>query len=218
MTFAAMGLPFLAWNFLVRFRTEGETLFLGPMLSVEAVGWWSVAMRIVSIPLFVPTLIMTPLLPALSQIVGDRPAFAATLRRSFELTVIVTFGASAAILAFAPVVPSILGWAPEYQATVPLMQVLVLFFPLASIGMVFGTGLMALGEERRMLLANVVATVVQYGILLVAVPLATDWIGNGVLGAAFSRVASEFVMLVAAQILLPRGMVTLEHGCSPGEC
>ena len=81
--------------------------------------------------------------------------------------------------------------------------------------MVFGTGLMALGDERRMLLANVVATVVQYGILIVAVPLAQAWIGNGVLGAAFSRVASEFVMLVAVQIRCRAAWSPSGHGCSP---
>jgi len=207
--FATMGLPFLAWGALVRFRSEGEMLFLGSMLNIETVGWWNVAMRIVVIPLFVPTLIVTPLLPALSQIVGDHASFSATLRRGFELTTVVSVGASAAILAFAPIVPSVLGWAPEYQAAVPLMQVLVLFFPLASISMVFGTGLMALGDERRLLLANVAATALQYVLLVPAVPLATAWIGNGALGAAFTRVASEFVMLVAVQVLLPRGMVTL---------
>jgi O-antigen/teichoic acid export membrane protein len=209
LRFATMGLPFLAWGVLVRFRSEGEMLFLGSMLSVETVGWWNVAMRIVVIPLFVPTLIVTPLMPALSQIVDDHAAFAATLRRSFELTVVVAVGASAAIFAFAPVVPSVLGWAPEYQAAVPLMQVLVLFFPLASISMVFGTGLMALGDERRLLLANVAATALQYILLVPAVPLATAWIGNGALGAACTRVASELVMLAAVQVLLPRGMVTL---------
>jgi O-antigen/teichoic acid export membrane protein len=197
LMFVTMGLPFLAWGTLVRFRGEGEMLFLGSLLNVETVGWWNVAMRVVAIPLFVPTLIVTPLLPALSQIVNDRTAFATTLRRSVELTVVVAVGASAAILAFAPVVPAILGWAPEYQAAVPLMQMLVLFFPLASISMVFGTGLMALGDERRLLLANVTATALQYVLLVPVVALATDWIGKGALGAAFTRVASEFVMLVA---------------------
>lgn len=206
---ASLGLPFLAWNVLVRFRSDGEALFLGALLSVEAVGWWSAALRVVSIPIFVPTLIVTPLLPALSQIVGDREAFASTLRRGFELTLVVTVGASAAIFAFAPIVPSILGWSPEYEAAVPLMQVLIFFFPLLSMGMVFGTGLIALGDERRLLLANVGATVVQYGLLWLAVPIATSWFGNGALGAAFSRVASEVVMIVAAQMLLPRGIMTL---------
>jgi O-antigen/teichoic acid export membrane protein len=179
------------------------------MLSVEAVGWWSAALRVVSIPIFVPTLIVTPLLPALSGIVADRAAFANTLRRSFELTLIVTVGASAGIFALAPAVPSILGWSEEYQAAVPLMQVLIFFFPLLSMGMVFGTGLVALGDERRMLLANVLATVVQYGLLWLAVPVASQMLGNGALGAAFSRVVSEVVMIAAAQVLLPRGMLTL---------
>jgi O-antigen/teichoic acid export membrane protein len=205
---AALGLPFLAWNILVRLRSDGDALVLGAMLSIEAVGWWAVALRVVSIPIFVPTLIIMPLLPALSQIVDDLAAFTMTLRRTFELTLIVTVGVSAAILAFAPVVPSILGWSAEYQPAVPVMQVLIFFFPLLSIGMVFGTGLIALGDERRLLAANVGATIVQYGLFLVAVPIARAWFDNGVLGVAISRVISELVMLAAAQILLPRGIIT----------
>lgn len=206
---ATMGLPFLGWELLVRLRTEGESLVLGAMLSVEVVGWWAAALRVVSIPIFVPVLIVTPLMPALSQIVGQREAFASTLRRSFELTLIVTVGASAAIFAFAPLVPSILGWAPEYEAAVPLMQVLVCFFPLLSMGMVFGAGLVALGEEKRLLLANLCATVVQYGLLFLLVPVAASWWENGAIGAALARVAAELVMLVAAQLVLPRGVITV---------
>lgn len=204
-----MGLPFLGWDVLVRLRTEGEALALGAMLSVQAVGWWAAASRVVAIPVFVPTLIVTPLMPALSQIVGQREAFAATVRRAFELTLIVTVGASSAIFAFAPVVPSILGWSPEYAPAVPLMQVLVWFFPLLSMGMVFGSSLVALGEERKLLVANAIATLVQYAIMLVTIPLTESWLGNGGIGAAASRVASEVVMLVAAQVVLPRGIVTL---------
>lgn len=209
VSMALMGLPFLGWDVLVRLRTEGESLVLGAMLSVETVGWWAAALRVVSIPIFVPVLIVTPLMPALSQIV-DRPwVFASTLRRSFELTLIVTVGVSAGIFAFAPVVPGVLGWAPEYEAAVPLMQALVLFFPLLSMGMVFGAALVALGAERRLLIANVFATVVQYSLLVLTVPIAADWWGNGAMGAAIARVAAESVMLVAAQLFLPRGTLTL---------
>ena len=206
---AGLGLPFLGWEILVRVRTEGEALVLGTILTVEAVGWWSAAMRVVAIPVFVPTLIVTPLMPALSQIVNNREAFASTLRRAFELTLIVTMGASAGIFAFAPIVPSVLGWAPEYQATVPLMQVLVCFFPLLSMGMVFGAAMVALGEERRLLVANIGATVVQYGLVFALVPVAAAWLGNGAIGAAVGRVLSEVVMLAAAQFILPRGVLTL---------
>jgi O-antigen/teichoic acid export membrane protein len=206
---AGTGLPFLGWDVLVRLRTEGEALVLGAILSVEAAGWWGAAMRVVAIPVFVPTLIVTPLMPALSQIVGSREAFAQTVRRSYELTLIVTMGASAGIFAFAPIVPSVLGWAPEYQSTVPLMQVLVCFFPLLSMGMVYGAALVALGEERRLLVANVAATVVQYALVFTLVPLTADWLGNGAIGAALGRVSSEVVMLAFAWMILPRGVMTL---------
>jgi O-antigen/teichoic acid export membrane protein len=205
---AGLGLPFLGWDILVRLRTEGEALALGAILSVEAVGWWAAAMRVVAIPVFVPTLIVTPLMPALSQIVDRREAFAQTVRRSYELTLIVTMGASAGIFAFAPIAPTVLGWAPEYQATVPLMRVLVCFFPLLSMGMVYGAALVALGKERQLLVANVAATVVQYALVFALVPVTDGWLGNGTIGAALGRVSSEVVMLAFAWMILPRGIMT----------
>ena len=208
-TFATLGLPFLAWTVLLKVRSEGEAILLASMLNVETVGWWAAALRIISIPVFVPVLITTPLLPALSEIASDRKAFASTLNRAFELTFIVTIGVSGAIFAFAPIIPSLLGWGPEYQAAIPLIQILVFIFPPVSIGMVFGTGLMALRDERRLLLANVGSTVVQYGLFWLAVPLTAAWLGNGGIGAAVSRVVGECVMLVAAIALLPRGVTSL---------
>jgi O-antigen/teichoic acid export membrane protein len=76
-------------------------------------------------------------------------------------------------------------------------------------GMVYGAALVALGEEKRLLVANVAATVVQYVLVFVLVPLTASWLGNGTIGAALGRVSSEVVMLVFAWMILPRGVMTL---------
>jgi O-antigen/teichoic acid export membrane protein len=201
------GLPFLAWDLLLRVRGDVDAIVLGSLLSVEAAGWWSAAQRIASIPVFVPVLVMTPLLPALAGVKADREVFARTLRRAFELTVIVTTGISAALAAFAPLVPTTLGWSPDYSAAVPLIQLSSPTLILVSISMVLGTALIALGDERRWLLANVVATVAQFVVLFAVIPLAEERLGNGAIGAAVARITAESIMLLSAQILLPRGMI-----------
>lgn len=65
MALVKLGLPFVAWNVLVRVRSDLDSIVLGSLLSIQAVGWWSAAQRIVSIPIFVPVMVTTPLLPAL---------------------------------------------------------------------------------------------------------------------------------------------------------
>src|SRR5688572_13475980 len=97
VSLAKSGLPFVAWDLLLHIRGNLDSIVLGRLLSVEAVGWWNAAGRIAAIPVFVPVLVVTPLLPALSSLVRDRETMTRTLRRAFELTVIVTTGISAAI-------------------------------------------------------------------------------------------------------------------------
>lgn len=201
------GLPFVAWNVLLRVRGDVDSLVLAGLLSIEAVGWWSAAQRIISIPVFVPVLVITPLLPALSSVRHDREVFTRTLRRTFELTVIVTTGITVAIVAFAPLVPTTLGWAEGYVAAVPIIQLMAPLLIFVAITMVMGTGIISLGRERPWLLVNAVATALQFVVLFIAIPATQDALGNGAIGAAFGRIAAEIIMVAGALLILPRGMI-----------
>jgi len=212
LALAVSGLPFVAWDLLLHIRGNLDSIVLGNLLSVEAVGWWNAAQRIAAIPVFVPVLVVTPLLPALSGLVRDRETMTRTLRRAFELTVIVTTGISAGIAAVAPLVPSTLGWAADYAVAVPIMQLMAPLLILVSISMVLGTALIALGQERRWLLVNGVATVLQYVVLFTVIPATEAYYGNGMLGAVVGRIGAELVMVVGALLLLPRGMIGWSAG------
>jgi O-antigen/teichoic acid export membrane protein len=203
-TLAVIGLPFLGWNVLIRFRTESDVVFLGWLLTAQSVGVWNVAQKISFMPIFVPTMIMTPLLPVLSRLVHDRITFARVLRHSFDASIILTVFISASLFAVAPILPSFLGWPAEYGASARVIQLLAPVLPLIAIGMVLGTGLIALGDERRWLLANGVATATMFPLLYFGIPLAQERLGDGLIGAAVARTMPELVMVVAALVLLPR--------------
>ncbi|MCC7367654.1 MAG: hypothetical protein IT306_04490 [Chloroflexi bacterium] len=204
---AVMGLPFAGMALVLRLRGDAEVMLLGLGLSVEVLGWWSAAERIAYIALFVPTLLITPLLPALSSVAHDVAAFRSTLRRSLDLTVVVTLGASAGVTAIAPAVPSAFGWTPDFVAAIPFIELISMVTPLVSVGMILGTALIALADERRWFVTSVVASSLHLIVtpaLIVGFNLA--W-GAGGIGAAVAKLLIEMLMIVGALRLLPRGTV-----------
>lgn len=201
------GLPIMGMALVLRIRGDAEVFVLALGLSIEALGWWAAADRIVFIPLFIPTLVITPLLPTLSSVVTDRAVFVQTLRRSLDLTLVLTVGACAAILAVAPAVPETLGWSDDYLATVGLIEILSGVTALIAIGMVLGTAVIALGTERRWFLVSVLASVLYVGLTPLTIYVMTSWGLNGTYGVAYLKIVIEVVMIAGALILLPRGTV-----------
>jgi O-antigen/teichoic acid export membrane protein len=207
---AGEGLPFLGSVLMGRLRGDIEIALLVFLLSEQVVGWWVAASRIVSAPIFIPILIATPLLPALSQSAQDRPSFERTLRRSLIMVVLVTVPLGALIGAMAPAIPGRLGWAASFDGTIPLLMMLSASMPLIAIGIVLATGMMALGQERQLLAVNVVATVVTASAIPLVIPALAGWTENGSIGAGVVRIATELVMVVGAAFCLPRGIVDWE--------
>lgn len=201
------GSTFLAWNVVTQIRMHGDVILVGLLLSEQAAGWLSAAYRIISIPVFIPTAIVTPLLPALTRSAPDPAAFQHTLRRSLEMTLLLTVPAAMGIVALAPVVPDLLRWGPEFQHTVPLMMLLAFQQPLMGASLVLGTGLMALHDERRWLRVLIVAAGFNIALNLLLVPVFEHWLQHGALAAALVEVVTEAIMLGGALLLLPRGTV-----------
>lgn len=205
---AIAGLPFAGMSLVLRLRGDAEVMFLGLGLSVEALGWWAAAERISFIALFVPTLLITPLMPALSGVAEDAAAFRATLRRSLDLTLVLTIGASCGIVAIAPAVPAAFRWGADFEPAIPLIELLSFVTPIASMGMILGTALIALGDERRWFVVSVVASSLHLIVTPAAIYAFNLMNGNGSIGAAAAKILIEMAMIAGALYLLPRGSMS----------
>lgn len=204
---AREGLPFLGWSLANRLRGDIEIGLLAALTTQQVIGWWGAATRVIGIPIFIPSLITTPLLPTLSRSSESRPVFEQTLRRSLVLVLLLTVPASAMILALAPAIPGLLGWRAEFEGSVPLMMMLSMQMPLVAVGMILGAGLIARCDERRWLVVNGLTTLLSGGGALLAISAFDAWFQNGALGAAVVRVLCELVMVAGGLILLPRGTI-----------
>jgi len=202
------GLPFLGWTLTMTFYGQVNGILLGLLAPSHVVGWYAAASRIVSIPMFVPALIVTPLLPALTRSRGDSDAFRHALNTSLRATVLLTLPFCAATVAAAPAIPSFLGWPADFSPASTLIVLLGPQLTIVALDMMLGTTLIALGLEHKWLVVGLVACVVSPAWNMVAIPFTQNVLGNGGVGAALGSILTECVMLVGALVLIPRGILS----------
>jgi hypothetical protein len=76
------GLPFFVWQAALLIYGQIDTVMLSFLASDAVVGWYAAAYRIVMIPVFMPTIIVTVIFPALSAATGDSKTFNGIARRA----------------------------------------------------------------------------------------------------------------------------------------
>jgi O-antigen/teichoic acid export membrane protein len=179
----------------------------GWLLTQATAGWLAAAYRIITIPLFIPTLITVPLLPALSRVLTDGAEFQRVLRHSLVAALLLAIPCAAGIVSLAPAVPHFMHWPGEFSHSIPLMRILAFQQPLMAADMVLGTALVALNSERPWLRVLVIGAMFNPALNIVFLPLCNLWFHNGAIGAAFVEVATELIMFIGALVLIPAGMV-----------
>jgi|GEM_PF-2631413 len=201
-------LPFFAWDTVLRVRMQIDVVLVELLAQVAAAGHLAAAYQIVSVPVFIPTLITTPLLPALSDPRLDRRSFRETLEHSLLAAFALTAPLSAGIAALAGYVPQIMHWPADLHNAVLAMRLLVVEPPLIAVDMVLGAAVFALHRERAWLLAMIAATVFNIAGNAALVPLTVHTIGNGAAGAAIVEDLTECIMLAAGLLLIPRELLS----------
>jgi O-antigen/teichoic acid export membrane protein len=204
------GLPFLGWNITMNFYGSIDRLLLAWFVPAAQIGWYAAANRIVGIPVVIPTVLTTPLLPALSRSVHDPQALRRVIAHTLRIALLCTVPLSAGIYIVAPAVPGLLGWGQDFDQAVPLMMILSLQMPLVAVDMVLGTVIMSIGRERMWLKVGLLAAVVNVSANLIAIPFFASAAQNGAIGASIATVVTELCMLGGALALVPKHL--LERG------
>ena len=96
----------------------------------------------------------------------------------------------------------------DFVSAVPLIEIISLVTPIVSMGMILGTALIALGEERRWFVMSVVASSLHLIVTPSAIYAFNRISGNGSIGAAGAKLLIEILMVAGALYLLPRGSVS----------
>ncbi|HLJ81988.1 MAG TPA: polysaccharide biosynthesis C-terminal domain-containing protein, partial [Ktedonobacterales bacterium] len=203
------GMPFFAWSVVLLFYGQVDITLTKILAGDTVVGWYAAANRIVSIPIFLPTIVVTAVLPALShERVPSSPRFRELTSHSLRMVMLAGIPAAVGTVLLADRLVSLLRFPATFAQISPLIVILGINMPLIGLDMVMGTVLIAIGRQKAWTCVGVISAIFNPLANLWAIPYTQHVYGNGAIGAAAVTFATEFIMLVGALVLLPRPLFT----------
>jgi O-antigen/teichoic acid export membrane protein len=200
------GLPFFVWQAALLIYGQIDTILLSFLSTDAVVGWYAAAYRIVMIPVFMPTIIVTVVFPALSAAANDAPQFNTIARRAVHAAAMVSIPMALGIMLLPDKIIQLLGYPATFShSTLPLI-LLAPHLPVAAIDVMIGTVLNTRDKQRQWALTAVAAAGLNPLLNAAAIPLAQQMLGNGAVGAAAITTLTEVFMMVVGLRLLPAGV------------
>jgi O-antigen/teichoic acid export membrane protein len=172
-----------------------DIVVIAALVDKETLGWYRTADTLFGTLLFLPTIVMSVLLPRFGRLhADDRAALGELVRKSFAslALIAVPIGLGTVVVAdrFA-----VLLFGEEFRETGPVLAVLGVVIILT-----FGTILIAgfataTGQQRTWNVVMIAAIVASIPLDIVLVPWTADRYGNGAIGGALAYVVTESAML-----------------------
>jgi O-antigen/teichoic acid export membrane protein len=203
------GMPFFMWQAALLIYGQIDSVLLQFLTHVEVVGWYAAAYRIVMIPVFIPTILVTVIFPALSAAASNPPAFNAIARRAVHVVVLVSIPMALGIMLLPDKIIHLLNYPDSFSNSVLPLILLAPHLPLAAIDVMIGTVLNTRDRQRQWAFTAIAAAVLNPALNFIAIPYAQANYGNGAIGAAAITTLTEVFMLVVGLRLLPRGVFGL---------
>jgi O-antigen/teichoic acid export membrane protein len=201
------GLPFFVWQAALLIYGQIDTVLLSLLTRDAVVGWYAAAYRIVMIPVFIPTILVTVIFPALSAASSNPPAFNAIARRAVHVVALVSVPMALGIMLLPDKIVSLLNYPESFSHSVLPLMLLAPHLPLAAIDVMIGTVLNTRDRQRQWALTGIAAAILNPLLNLAAIPYAQTVMDNGAIGAAAITTFTEVFMLVVGLRLLPRGVL-----------
>ena len=171
------------------------------------VGWYSLAYRWASIPIFIANAVVGSHYPEMS-VHGKTggPTFVDLVNRAIK---IVLFASVPAAVGLAVVAPDLISYYPdgEFDGAIRPLQILALQIPITSMDTVLATALLASDRLRKYLIIAGVAAAINPIACIVLINLTVEAFDNGAIGAAIATAATEVFVMTCALVLSARGVM-----------
>lgn len=192
---AREGRQYLAIGFTLMAYQQIDIVVISLLVADETLGWYSTADNLFSSLLFVPTILMTSLFPAMSRLHAEGGAGAGRmLRRAAGLMLLTGVPIALGTVAVATPV-SVLLFGPAFAETGPVLAVLGVVLLLTYMTILLGRYAIAVDQQQFWLQLMAVAVAATIALDVVLVPWADRVFSNGAIGGAVAYVLTESMML-----------------------
>lgn len=198
------GAPFAVWEASLLAYARFDVILLSIFTTSAVLGWYYAAYRIISIPLFLPVILMTVTLPALAANAKDPVMFNSIARRGVLAAAFTSVPMAIGLMLLSGKVIDLFGYPVEFENSIVPIIVLAAGLPLVAVNMIVAPALAALDMQRKWAFLGVGAAVLNISVNLAAIPLTHAWWGNGAIGAGTVTTFTEVYLLAGGLMLLPR--------------
>jgi O-antigen/teichoic acid export membrane protein len=202
----AGGTPFVFLGLAMALQPNIDAIYLSKLGSVEAVGWYAVARRLVGLLLFPASALIGALYPTLCRLwVEDQQDFRRVIRGSLHSVALLVMPIALGCALYPDIGIAVFS-KKSFGPAADDLRVLSVFLFLVYFTMPVGICVMAAGKQRAWSVVQSLCVAVS----LVLDPLLTPWFQrrftNGGLGPCVASVVSEVIVVGCGLVLMPRGV------------
>lgn len=200
--------PFLLTRIAREIYIQVDVVIISLLVTEDALGWYGAADILFGTLLFLPSVFVTAIFPALSRLYDQTPdAVSKVTSRSFNLLLLsaIPIGFGLVVLAN-PLVVLLFG--DEFANAGPILAVFGIVLIFTYINMLLGQFLYAIDRQNRLTVLTVIAIVLTIPLDFILIPYCEAQFGNGAIGGALAFVVTELIILLGAMPVLPAGTLT----------
>lgn len=200
--------PYLAVFAFITLYMQVDIIVISLVANEQGVGWYSAADQLFGTLLFIPSIFLTAVFPALARMYADASdSLPRLMSKSFNLLLLLSVPVGLGVLTIAnPLVVMLFG--AEFANSGPILAVMGIVLLLTYQNMMLGQFLISIDRQKDWMWVMAGATVATVGLDIVLIPWCQRVFNNGALGGALAFVVTESAMLIIGLRLLPAGVIT----------
>lgn len=208
------GVPFLFYELSLGTLSASSALLLAWLAGTAEVGRLTLALRIAGIPLFLPTILVAALYPALAtSALNDQRWFGRSILGALRIMSLLLLPLSALMVIFASTLVDVIGGAEFEEARWPIILMSVAI-PLVAVDMLLATALFSLDRQRAWIFVVTAAAGTAIALNIAAIPLAGRLFGLPEVGPVAVSLVTELVLSTSAVMML-RSLVRFRSLVAP---
>jgi O-antigen/teichoic acid export membrane protein len=201
------GTPFVFFQLALVLQPNIGAFYLAKLASPEALGWYSVAARLVGFLLVPASALIGALYPTLCRLrASDEEGFRSTSRAAITSVSLVVAPVALSCALYPDIGVSIFGRA-AFRPSEDILRVFAIQLMLVYFTMPLGTILLAAGKQRRWSLVQLGCVVVSASLSPLLIPHFQATRGNGAIGLAFADSTAELLVVVSGVVMMPKGVL-----------
>jgi O-antigen/teichoic acid export membrane protein len=205
---AVGGLPLMVLVVFNRIYGTIDIPILNQIAGEDTVGWYGVAYRWASIPIFIATAVMTAFFPQFSAHgAAETAEFSRLVNRAIRLVTFVAIPSAVGIALVAGDLIALFYDGDTYDPSIVLIQILAIHIPIAAVDTILAMALIAADRQHRYMYVAGMAAVLNPIACVLAIHATMNAFDNGAIGAAIVTVGTEVFILAGALLLRPRGVM-----------